>query len=1046
MANHEITDLELQREVEALRTRRRQSVNRVVLDPDLPDLQGSGLYLGSRPSIDSQASASSVASTSYASPRTPPDVDLGAFSFDENQINANPPLFGSSQRARHLARRQARAAQPGDAHEKGPLPQPPTAQDPPTSPSELLWVPAGAHPEISPADFRKFMKEQAERNVNHSETETSLSKRGSLSPPLDGQGGEHGEATVAANQLMRRNSSVARRSSSLRQQIRPEDREALGGDLPARPASGYRRSSLLAPHSDVSAPPERPPRREVPHAAAPSQLQTSDLDDDRSSSGTHATYSTESEHDQRPLPSPGASQLQRKSRNMKLVRPQGPAGPSRSARRAPRLPAPSPERTASTLEALSLDASSAPTPQPVLYDEPESLPAVAMQNARTMPHRSSSARMHGELPRRGNTLPPRLDESREAGAQPAPAPAPTTDLRAKAMAKGILPELPADSAPAAQPWRTLERVPVPSAPTPGAPAPSAPTPVAPAPAAAVPSAAVPSAPAPARRSEEEARVRPGPRPLPDPTRSRPEGRPLPEPKMPAFGALEPVVSPRVMERTEPRSVPPRPAAARPLSDPPRPVPEATRSSLEAARPVSESAPRPMPEPPRPVPEPPRPAPEPVRQAPEPPPRRSTDSLRAEPRAADAPKVDSPRSSRDKRGFGLSWFGLSKEDEDEDGSSKRRDKEERRKAKEAKEDVPPPPPLLPASASAPPPKRKDKDTFLANLFGKRKHHDQDTLRNRARTLFTGAGSAPPPAVVDDFPYARFPLHIERALYRLSHIKLANPRRALQEQVVISNLMFWYLGVINSAQSRPADIGNHHPRESGHSEYDEAERRKSRGTPPLAAHTGVLMRVMPPMMPQPYLPYNMGLVQPWAFPPGYPPGMYMDPQTQLWVPLPVHSEPATPAADYDVSDYVLDGYYTPTSPVSQDEFPREPPSAPMPSAPSWSDTTHTPTLPMHSPAEVSNNPPPLPEKSARDMRVPHMPMHVPGPGVHEAPGAMEKPRSRPASPGHSGKMRSLRLVRSTPALGPRKEARAVLPVPPVPPVPPVHVGRASPQHRS
>ena len=109
MANHEITDLELQREVEALRTRRRQSVNRVVLDPDLPDLQGSGLYLGSRPSIDSQASASSVASTSYASPRTPPDVDLGAFSFDENQINANPPLFGSSQRARHLARRQARA-------------------------------------------------------------------------------------------------------------------------------------------------------------------------------------------------------------------------------------------------------------------------------------------------------------------------------------------------------------------------------------------------------------------------------------------------------------------------------------------------------------------------------------------------------------------------------------------------------------------------------------------------------------------------------------------------------------------------------------------------------------------------------------------------------------------------------------------------------------------------------------------------------------------------------------------------------------------------
>jgi len=45
------------------------------------------------------------------------------------------------------------------------------------------------------------------------------------------------------------------------------------------------------------------------------------------------------------------------------------------------------------------------------------------------------------------------------------------------------------------------------------------------------------------------------------------------------------------------------------------------------------------------------------------------------------------------------------------------------------------------------------------------------------------------------YARYPLHVERAVYRLSHIKLANPRRPLYEQVLISNLMFWYLGVIN-----------------------------------------------------------------------------------------------------------------------------------------------------------------------------------------------------------------------------------------------------------
>jgi hypothetical protein len=51
------------------------------------------------------------------------------------------------------------------------------------------------------------------------------------------------------------------------------------------------------------------------------------------------------------------------------------------------------------------------------------------------------------------------------------------------------------------------------------------------------------------------------------------------------------------------------------------------------------------------------------------------------------------------------------------------------------------------------------------------------------------------------YARYPLHVERAVYRLSHIKLANPRRPLYEQVLISNLMFWYLGIINKPAVPP-----------------------------------------------------------------------------------------------------------------------------------------------------------------------------------------------------------------------------------------------------
>ncbi|KAI1321595.1 hypothetical protein EDD11_003075 [Mortierella claussenii] len=47
-------------------------------------------------------------------------------------------------------------------------------------------------------------------------------------------------------------------------------------------------------------------------------------------------------------------------------------------------------------------------------------------------------------------------------------------------------------------------------------------------------------------------------------------------------------------------------------------------------------------------------------------------------------------------------------------------------------------------------------------------------------------------------SRMPIHIERAIYRLSHVKLADPRRPLHEQVLISNMMFWYLGVIQQQQ--------------------------------------------------------------------------------------------------------------------------------------------------------------------------------------------------------------------------------------------------------
>ncbi|KAI8881221.1 hypothetical protein K501DRAFT_334865 [Backusella circina FSU 941] len=50
--------------------------------------------------------------------------------------------------------------------------------------------------------------------------------------------------------------------------------------------------------------------------------------------------------------------------------------------------------------------------------------------------------------------------------------------------------------------------------------------------------------------------------------------------------------------------------------------------------------------------------------------------------------------------------------------------------------------------------------------------------------------------------RLPLHVERAIYKLSHLKLANPRRPLHEQVLISNHMFWYLSIVSTTNASSA----------------------------------------------------------------------------------------------------------------------------------------------------------------------------------------------------------------------------------------------------
>ncbi|KAI0925055.1 hypothetical protein AcW2_005751 [Taiwanofungus camphoratus] len=120
------------------------------------------------------------------------------------------------------------------------------------------------------------------------------------------------------------------------------------------------------------------------------------------------------------------------------------------------------------------------------------------------------------------------------------------------------------------------------------------------------------------------------------------------------------------------------------------------------------------------------------------------------------------------------------------------------------------------------REKDKDSsWLGSLFGSKKKQEESSAplgigtsgRETAAALLGASKSSrnyvPSPSPQLAGAYARYPIHVERAIYRLSHIKLANPRRPLYEQVLISNLMFWYLGVINKAQTPTPASGTGQP---------------------------------------------------------------------------------------------------------------------------------------------------------------------------------------------------------------------------------------------
>jgi Activator of mitotic machinery Cdc14 phosphatase activation C-term len=94
-------------------------------------------------------------------------------------------------------------------------------------------------------------------------------------------------------------------------------------------------------------------------------------------------------------------------------------------------------------------------------------------------------------------------------------------------------------------------------------------------------------------------------------------------------------------------------------------------------------------------------------------------------------------------------------------------------------------------------KKEKDGLFSSIFGGGKKNKGDRDSSNKKHNSRGLSPDPPHKVLKpdvDYNWTRFSILEERAIYRMAHIKLANPRRALYSQVLLSNFMYSYLAKV------------------------------------------------------------------------------------------------------------------------------------------------------------------------------------------------------------------------------------------------------------
>ena len=105
------------------------------------------------------------------------------------------------------------------------------------------------------------------------------------------------------------------------------------------------------------------------------------------------------------------------------------------------------------------------------------------------------------------------------------------------------------------------------------------------------------------------------------------------------------------------------------------------------------------------------------------------------------------------------------------------------------------------------KKEKEPGLLSSIFGGgKKKGEKDPSHKKSSTR--GLSPEPPPRILKpdiDYNWTRFSILEERAIYRMAHIKLANPRRELYSQVLLSNFMYSYLAKVQQMHPQ-IQIGN------------------------------------------------------------------------------------------------------------------------------------------------------------------------------------------------------------------------------------------------